>query len=133
MSATRENLKYDAVIYVLQNIYDDFLEYKSLTNDAVIEMNPNEIENFWDEFEIYSFGPSNYTGYTDIPSEKSKLHAKINMDYNKGENICNSNYLYNSQLLNSIYSYFWSDLLTNDPTRKQMIQNLLLQPKLELK
>lgn len=129
----KEYLKYDAVVYCLQKIYDDFLEYKSLTNDEVIEMNTAEIEKIWDEYEIYSFGPSNYTGYNDIPSEKSKLNAKINIDYNKGVNICDDQYLYNSQLLNCIYLYFWSSILTGDITRKQYIQKILLEPKMELK
>ena len=130
---SKEYLNYDAVIYVLQEIYDDFLEYKLLKNGEVIEMNTAEMENFWDEYEVYSFGPLNYTGYTDIPTAKSKTNAKINMDYNKGVNICDECYLYNSQLLNCIYSCFWNSTLTGDFKRTRYIQNVLLQPKLELK
>lgn len=132
----KEYLKHDAVIYYLQNFYDDFLEYKSLTNDEVMEMNNPEIEIFWDEYEIYTFGPLNYIGSTVLPSEKSIINAKINMDYNKGINICDYNYVFNSQLLDCIYSCFWNSMLTGDTgefTRKQYIQILLLQPKLELK
>ena len=132
----KEYLNYDAVIYCLQNFYDDFLEYKSLTNDEVMEMNQSEIEIFWDEYEMYSFGPLNYIGSREMPNEKSKINAKINMDYNKGINICDYNYVCNSQLLNCIYSCFWNSTLTGytgEFTRKQYIQILLLQPKLELK
>lgn len=137
VSLCKEYLKYDAVIYCLQNIYDEFLEYKSLTNDEVMKMNPTELELFWDEYEIYSFGPIHYIGYTEMPREKSKINAKINIDYNEGINICDDKYLYNSQLLNCIYSCFWNSALTlnteGETTRKQYIQFLLLQPKLELK
>jgi|Laugresbdmm110sd_1035091.scaffolds.fasta_scaffold226251_1 hypothetical protein len=123
----KEYLNYDAVIYCLQNFYDDFLEYNSLTNEKVMEMNKTEIEIFWDEYEIYSFGPLNYIGSTVLPSEKSIINATINMDYNKGINICDYNYVFNSQLLNYMYAWFWNS------TQKQYIQILLLEPKLELK
>ena len=132
----KKKINYDAVIYCLQNFYDDFLEYNSLTNDQVMEMNKTEIEIFWDEYEIYTFGPLNYIGSTDLPSEKSIINAKINMDYNKGINICDYNYVFNSQLLNYIYEWFWNSTLTGNNgefTRKQDIQMLLLEPKLELK
>lgn len=132
----KKKLNYDAVIYCLQNFYDDFLEYNSLTNDQVMEMNKTEIEIFWDEYEIYTFGPLNYIGSSVLPSEKSIINAKINMDYNKGINICDYNYVFNSQLLNCIYAWFWNSTLTGNNgefTRKQDIQMLLLEPKLELK
>lgn len=132
----KKKINYDAVIYCLQNFYDDFLEYNSLTNDQVMEMNKTEIEIFWDEYEIYTFGPLNYIGSTVLPSEFSIINAKINMDYNKGINICDYNYVFNSQLLNYIYVWFWNSTLTGNNgefTRKQDIQMLLLEPKLELK
>jgi uncharacterized membrane protein len=123
----KEYLSYDAVIYCLQNFYDDFLEYNSLTNEQVMEMNKTELEIFWDEYEIYTFGPLNYIGSIEMPNEKSIINAKINMGYNKGINICDYNYVFNSQLLNYMYAWFWNS------TQKQYIQILLLEPKLELK
>jgi hypothetical protein len=126
----KEYLKYEVVIHYLQNVYDQFLEYKSLTNFEVIEMNAGEIEIFWNEYDIYAFGIFSYIGYTNISSENSKLNAQINIDYNKGIDICEDNYVYNYELLMCIYLYFWGHANDN---QRQYIQKILIEPRLELK
>lgn len=132
MTALRkEYLKYEVVIYYLQNIYDQFLEYKTLTSNEVIEMSRDEIEIFWNEYEMYTFGIFSYIGgtNTDMLSETSKINAQINIEYNKGENICENTYLYNYHLLTCIYLYFWG----HNANAQQNIKNILIEPKIELK
>lgn len=124
----KEPLKYDAVIYVLQTTYDEFLEYKSLTFNILINMNKTEMELFWTQYEIYIFGLLSYIDCINMPKEKSKINSKINMDYNNGVNICDESYLHHKHLIGGIHLYFWTSI-----TQKQHIQKILIQPKLELK